>query len=208
MPASAVTLSSTMPVVVAVAAARRQRDSSPESEVHVHLARLQRVQRPGLLAAQPQRAHPHRAHADLAGEDAEELGAALHRDLHVLDDVLLPGQVAAAVDRARTGRTCGPARPACGTRRTAGSGAATAAGRRAAARRTAASTRTSRCPTATGSRGWSGSPHGARGWTGSRSAAGVVAQPRRDCSLYAPTVRYISSSANAVPSTKSARCPR
>src|ERR1700722_11432190 len=80
-----------LPVVETAGRARRQRYRSPEAEVHVDLAGPHRVQRPGLLSPQPQRAQPDRAHADLRREESQEVRAAVDRDLHVLDDVLVGG---------------------------------------------------------------------------------------------------------------------
>src|SRR5258708_12670832 len=50
------------PVVITVALPGRERHGAPEAEVDVHVARLHRVHRPRAVAAQPQRAHPHRGH--------------------------------------------------------------------------------------------------------------------------------------------------
>ncbi len=49
---------------------------------------VEREERPGPLAAQAKRAHPDRAHRHGRREEAQEIGAALDRDLHVLDDPL------------------------------------------------------------------------------------------------------------------------
>ena len=90
-------------VVVAVCRvlAGRQRHGPPEPEVHVHLAGPERVEGPGALAAQPQRAHPYRTHPHICRKIPQELGAAFDRDLDVLDhrlarrEVPLPRQRAA-----------------------------------------------------------------------------------------------------------------
>src|SRR6202046_5071467 len=47
-------------IEISVRLARGQRHGPPEPEVHVHLTGLERIQGPGALAAQAQRAHPYR----------------------------------------------------------------------------------------------------------------------------------------------------
>src|SRR5690349_17738438 len=82
-------------VVIAVrrVLARGQRDGPPEPKVHVHLAGPERVEGPGALAAQPQRAHPYRTHSHIFLEEPQEIGTTFDRDLDVLYH-RLPGREA------------------------------------------------------------------------------------------------------------------
>src|SRR5271165_4099549 len=85
-------------VVVVVRPAFRQRNGAPEPEVHVHRTRLQRVEGPDTLVAQPQRTHPYRAHSHIFLEKSQELGTTFDWDLHVLDDELSWREVAPCVE--------------------------------------------------------------------------------------------------------------